>query len=54
MCMESVFGVLCAAVILQEHLSARELLGCGIMFVAIVLSQVSEPLTQKWKERKNA
>ena len=57
MCMESVFGVLCAAVILQEHLTARELLGCGIMFVAIVLSQVSEPLTQKWKEKhikKNA
>lgn len=54
MCMESVFGVLCAAILLQERLTSRELIGCGIMFAAIVLSQVSEPLTQKLKEKKNA
>ncbi len=39
MCMESVFAVLAAAVILHEMLSGRELLGCGIMFAAIILSQ---------------
>ena len=41
MCMESVFAVLSAAVILQEYLTGREIIGCVIMFVAIILSQVS-------------
>ncbi len=39
LCLESVFGVLAGAVILKEHLSARELLGCGLMFFAVILSQ---------------
>ncbi|MDO5402022.1 MAG: DMT family transporter, partial [Eubacteriales bacterium] len=42
MSMESVFAVLAAAVILHELLSAREILGCFIMFVAIVISQISQ------------
>lgn len=41
MCMESVFAVLSAAVLLGERLTGRELLGCGVMFAAIVLSQFS-------------
>ena len=45
MCMESVFGVLCSAVLLNERLSAREFIGCGIMFVAIILSQLGDKIT---------
>lgn len=47
MCMESVFGVLGGAVMLHEMLSGREILGCVIMFAAIILSQLSENITQK-------
>ena len=42
MCMESVFAVLAAALLLGEVLTAREVIGCVIMFVAIILSQLSE------------
>ena len=42
MCMESVFAVLAAAVILGDRLSGREIAGCVIMFAAIILSQVAE------------
>ncbi|MCR5188776.1 MAG: DMT family transporter [Treponema sp.] len=42
MCMESVFAVLAAAVLLQERLSGREIMGCLIMFGAILLSQVTD------------
>lgn len=51
MCMESVFGVLCSALILQEWLLPREWLGCAIMFVAIILSQVGDILLQKLRAR---
>ena len=51
MCMESVFGVICGALILKEMLSGRELAGCVIMFVAIILSQLTDkiPLLKKRK-----
>lgn len=52
MCMESVFGVLGGAVLLHETLTGREILGCVIMFAAILFAQVSEPLTEKWKARR--
>lgn len=42
MCMESVFAVLASALLLGEVLSSREVIGCVIMFVAIILSQLSE------------
>ena len=35
---ESVFSVLCAAVLLHETMSAKEVLGCAIVFIAVVLS----------------
>jgi len=40
MCLESVFAVLAQWVILGELLTARELLGCGLMLVGIVLAQL--------------
>lgn len=37
--LESVFGVIGAALILKEKMSLREYIGCAIVFVAILLSQ---------------
>lgn len=51
MCMESVFGVLSAAVFLGESMTGREILGCSVMFAAIVLSQVGDKLLEKLKSR---
>ena len=42
MSLESVFGVLCGALILHEVLVWNEILGCVIMFAAIVLSQLAD------------
>ena len=50
LCMESVFGVLCAAIILGERLTVREIIGCVIMFGAIILSQFSERLSKANKK----
>ena len=40
MSLESVFAVLGGAIILNEHLSNNELIGCIIMFLAIIISQL--------------
>lgn len=40
--LESVFAVLAGAIILGEVLNAKELIGCILMFVAIVLSQLPD------------
>ena len=45
MSLESVFAVLAGAVLLHERMTPRELTGCAVMFVAIVLVQI--PLPQK-------
>ena len=42
MSLESVFAALTGWLVLHERLSARELLGCVIVFVAIILSQLPE------------
>ena len=54
LCMESVFGVLAAAIILGERLSIREIIGCVIMFTAIILSQFSEKLSKARANKKAA
>lgn len=46
MSFESVFAVLAGWVILKEDLSAAELLGCGLMFAAVILAQLP-PLRKK-------
>lgn len=38
--LESVVSVLAGQLILQQRLTDRELLGCGLMFVAVVLAQL--------------
>ena len=40
MCMESVFGVLCGALLLKERMTVYEVIGCIVMFIAIILSQI--------------
>lgn len=40
--LESVFGTLGAAIILKEHLSGKEYLGCLLMLTAVVLAQLPE------------
>lgn len=47
MCLESVFAVLTGALVLGERMSPREAIGCGVMFVAVVLAQLSPLLKKK-------
>jgi drug/metabolite transporter (DMT)-like permease len=47
MSLESVFALLAGAVLLGERMSQREMLGCAIMFLAIVLVQVPLPGKKK-------
>ena len=49
MCLESVVAVLAGWLILKQDLSSRELIGCVLMFAAIVLAQL--PVPTKKKER---
>ena len=41
MCLESVFATLSGALILGEKMTVREAVGCVLMFVAVVLAQLS-------------
>lgn len=47
MSLESVFSAVGGWMILHEKLSAREFLGCALMFAAIILSQVPVPSGKK-------
>ena len=42
LCLESVFGALAGAVLLNESMTARELIGCIVMFGAVILSNLPE------------
>ena len=50
LCLESVVAVLAGWVILGQSLSTREIWGCILMFVAIVLAQL--PIPTKKKEKR--
>ena len=47
MCIESVFAVIFAWVLIDQKMSVRELSGCIIMFVAIVLAQLPADVFKK-------
>ena len=47
MSLESVFAVLGGWVVLNEHLSLRELIGCGVVFSAVILAQVPDLIKKK-------
>ena len=54
MSLESVFGVLGAMIILGEKMTAREYIGCAIVFLAVILSQIDfKAIITKYKEHKN-
>ena len=40
MSLESVFSVIFGAIILQQFLEIREIIGCLVMFIAIIFSQL--------------
>ena len=43
MSLESVFAAMAGALLLNEHMTAREMTGCVIMFIAIILVQIPLP-----------
>ncbi|MBR1764074.1 MAG: DMT family transporter [Ruminococcus sp.] len=47
MSLESVFAVIAGALLLGERMSGRELVGCAVMFAAIVLVQLPERKKQE-------
>ena len=47
MSLESVFAVIAGALLLGEQMSSRELLGCAVLFVAIILVQIPLPGERK-------
>lgn len=52
--LESVFAVIAGVIILHEHIAARELTGCLLMFAAIIIAQLpsrEERLTAKMGEK---
>ena len=49
MCLESVFAAIAGWILLHETLSGREIAGCAVMFLAIVVSQVFESLSMQKK-----
>ena len=54
MSMESVFALIAGVILLNEHMSSRELSGCIIMFIAIVLVQIPSFTREKsLKDKKN-
>lgn len=52
MSLESVFAALSGWLILRQPLSARELLGCGLVFAGVVLAQLPEHKQQEKQSKK--
>ena len=50
--LEAVFGVLAGMVFLNERMSLRELLGCALMFTAVILTQVPDKNERERKRLK--
>ncbi len=47
MCLESVFGVLSGVIILHEELGSRQIIGCALMFAALLLAEIKFPGREK-------
>lgn len=41
-CLESVFSVIAGAILLHQRMTAREYLGCALLFIAVLIAQVPE------------
>ncbi|MGN0630810.1 MAG: DMT family transporter, partial [Ruminococcus sp.] len=53
MSLESVFAALSGWIILHEQLSLKELSGCGLVFLAVILIQLRQPLSDMLKGRRS-
>ena len=49
MCLESVFAVLTDWIVLGNRLSLRQIIGCSIMFLAIIINNLPDGKTFKRK-----
>ena len=47
MCLESVFAALSGWIILSERLSIREFIGCALLFVAVIVSQLPDLISER-------
>lgn len=45
--LESVFAVIAGAIILKQQMTAREYIGCAVMFAAVILAQIQFPVKKK-------
>ena len=45
--LESVFAVIAGAIVLHQQMSAREYIGCVVMFAAVILAQIQFPEKKK-------
>ena len=52
--LESVFGVLGAAMLLGETMSTREYIGCGVVFVAVIISELDLKAIFRRKNREKS
>lgn len=52
MSLESVFAALAGWIILNERLSAVELIGCALVFASVILSQLTQNVEEKEKKAK--
>ena len=50
MSLESVFATLAGWLILKEVLSTKELIGCGLVFAAVILTQLPTPKKKRVKQ----
>lgn len=50
--LESVFGVVGAAIVLNERMELREYIGCGVVFLAVLLAQLDfDKIVKRIKEK---
>ena len=52
--LESVFGIMLAVIFLGDILTPRIVAGCILVFLAVVLTEVWEPLMLRFRYRKTA
>lgn len=52
MSLESTFSLLAGWILLNQRLSTRELCGCGLMFVAIILAQLPERPSKTCRDQR--
>ena len=53
MCLESVFSALGGMLILHEMMSLKEIIGCVVVFVGIIVAQFSDASSSPKKTKTN-